>query len=287
MILSCAYMEKSAHTKCSVTYSLSWVFLFVIRSDSLDRNPFHDLVWARHAQPAFDGQLDEAGFTPLCRPGVLNEPVVECLSSGLALCDSRCAALFSFVLGIAWARLSSLFFSRCSAALFCRGAFSSSGHRLWVNAYSNNSVVKSSGAPIRRSQHTTFVVPPAIIPSRHCKSQGTFLHLVDGITDAACDLSRLTGAWGNQVILVCAAFGCFTRYVSQRGVGVVGLGNSTLISGEVPVAGHPASTTTIGAIDLAEHVIVGLSVRCAVDTLLLRKSDGGRLVSDSLHGFLG
>ena len=63
----------------------------------LDRDPFHDLVRAGHSVSTLDGELDETILTPLSRPRVLNQPVVDNLSGSLASGSSGLTALSASV----------------------------------------------------------------------------------------------------------------------------------------------------------------------------------------------
>ena len=63
----------------------------------LDRDPFHDLIGARHSVSTLDGELDETILTPLSRPRVLNQPVVDNLGGRLASSSSGLTALFASI----------------------------------------------------------------------------------------------------------------------------------------------------------------------------------------------
>ena len=67
--------------------------------------------------------------------------------------------------------------------------------------------------------------------------------------------------------------GTFMRSIStpkvEIDVWVIFGRHGAIISGEIPVAGHPASIAAVGAIDLTKLVEIVLCVSRAVDTFLL------------------
>ena len=115
-------------------------------------------------------------------------------------------------------------------------------------------------------QNTWLVIHPAFAASLEGDTHRSFLKFRGHLRNIS--ISPVCRSWCNRVIRLCSA-----SIISCIVFRIVSISSASVLFGVAPIVAHPATTAAMG-------------IRDTVDTLLLRKSDWGGVILNSLHGLL-
>ena len=219
---------------------------------SLEIDELEVRIHAADTIATLDGKPDETIFTPRAAPLVL-----ESIEGGLdgdsfawnnGFCGGGFAAPSAGVVTAILAGFSFSLNSDRSSTLgrFLNDGFTSSGHSVNINSVANEKegVIELGGASSICSDNTVGVFE-YIIAGGDSNRHDAELELGDNVLDASCDLAS-GASFDNSVggSVLARTFFLYVRVDTVR--------SGALISGEVPGAFHPATSTAKGFVGLAE-----------------------------------